>query len=82
MKCPIPLKNRDFVNQRSWRIYSEDQFVVFNHSVQHHVSDSNSTVSMHNKLLYLNLHGDAILTLPAMKNESDRSSFNTAMVCR
>ena len=46
VKCPIPLKNRDFVNQRSWRMYSEDQFVVFNHSVQHHVSDSNSAIDV------------------------------------
>ncbi|XP_064404303.1 START domain-containing protein 10-like [Halichondria panicea] len=35
MKWPAPLKNRDFVNQRSWRCYGEDQFVSFNHSVSH-----------------------------------------------
>ena len=33
VKCPAPLRNRDFVNQRSWRMFSEDQYVVFNHSV-------------------------------------------------
>lgn len=33
MRCPIPLKNRDFVNQRSWRVYGDHQFVMFNHSV-------------------------------------------------
>lgn len=33
VKCPVPLKNRDFVNQRSWRMFDNDQYVLFNHSV-------------------------------------------------
>ena len=27
-------------------MYSEDQFVMFNHSVQHHVSNSNSVIDV------------------------------------
>jgi hypothetical protein len=35
MKCPAPLKNRDYVNQRSWRVVPEKHLIVFNHSVSH-----------------------------------------------
>jgi hypothetical protein len=35
MKCPAPLKNRDYVNQRSWRVTPGKHYIVFNHSVTH-----------------------------------------------
>jgi hypothetical protein len=35
MKCPAPLKNRDYVNQRSWRVVPGHYYIVFNHSVSH-----------------------------------------------
>jgi len=34
VKCPNPLSNRDFVNQRSWRVKG-DQYIIFNHSVKY-----------------------------------------------
>ncbi|KAL8562216.1 hypothetical protein ACOMHN_005201 [Nucella lapillus] len=34
IKCPAPLKNRDFVTQRSWLNHG-DEFIIFNHSVNH-----------------------------------------------
>lgn len=37
VKCPAPLKNRDYVNQRSWKVVLGQQYVVFNHSVSHEV---------------------------------------------
>lgn len=37
VKCPAPLKNRDFVNQRSWRVRPREEYIVFNHSVSHKV---------------------------------------------
>ena len=33
----MPLKNRDFVNQRSWRV-KENEYIIFSHSVAHEVS--------------------------------------------
>ena len=35
MKCPAPLRNRDFVAQRCWKKNSNDEYIVFNHSVAH-----------------------------------------------
>jgi hypothetical protein len=34
VKCPAPLTNRDFVNQRSWRVKG-DTYVIYNHSVNY-----------------------------------------------
>ncbi|XP_076468257.1 START domain-containing protein 10-like [Babylonia areolata] len=34
IKCPAPLKNRDFVTQRSWLNHG-DEYIIFNHSVNH-----------------------------------------------
>lgn len=34
IKCPSPMKNRDFVTQRSW-YWEEDNFIIFNHTVNH-----------------------------------------------
>ncbi|KAL9974023.1 hypothetical protein ACROYT_G020552 [Oculina patagonica] len=34
IKCPSPMKNRDFVTQRSWN-WEEDNFIIFNHTVHH-----------------------------------------------
>lgn len=34
IKCPKPMKNRDFVTQRSWS-WKDDNFIIFNHSVHH-----------------------------------------------
>ena len=42
--CPAPLKNRDLVNQRSWRV-TEDEYIVFNHSVAHEVRICNPVVT-------------------------------------
>ena len=38
VKCPAPLRNRDFVAQRCWKKNSNDEYIVFNHSVAHEVS--------------------------------------------
>eukprot|EP00116_Pleurobrachia_bachei_P012337 sb/3472599/ len=32
LRCPPPLKNRDFVNQRSWGIYGDDHMIM-NHTI-------------------------------------------------
>jgi len=37
VKCPGPITNRDFVNQRSWRWFG-DEYIIFNHSIPHQVS--------------------------------------------
>ena len=37
VKCPTPMKNRDFVTQRSWN-WNDDDFIIFNHSVHHKVT--------------------------------------------
>jgi len=34
VKCPVPLTNRDFVNQRAWRV-KDRQFLIKNHSVNY-----------------------------------------------
>ncbi|EDO39000.1 predicted protein, partial [Nematostella vectensis] len=34
VKCPAPMKNRDFVTQRSWKC-SDSDFVIINHTVHH-----------------------------------------------
>jgi len=34
VKCPAPLTNRDFVNQRSWRV-KDNTYVIKNHSVNY-----------------------------------------------
>jgi len=34
-KVPTPITNRDFVNQRCWRIKDNKEYVIFNHSVVH-----------------------------------------------
>ena len=36
VKCPGPLTNRDFVNQRSWRFFG-DEYIIFNHSIPYKV---------------------------------------------
>ena len=36
VKCPGPLRNRDFVNQRSWRFFG-GEYIVFNHSIPYKV---------------------------------------------
>lgn len=36
VKCPSPMRNRDFVTQRSW-YWEEDNFIIFNHTVHHKV---------------------------------------------
>ena len=36
VKCPAPLRNRDFVYQRCWRI-TPDEYITFNHTVAHEV---------------------------------------------
>jgi len=35
-KAPVPMvKGRDFVNQRSWRVRNDTEYLIFNHSVVH-----------------------------------------------
>lgn len=34
IKCPSPMRNRDFVTQRSW-CWEDDNFIIFNHTVHH-----------------------------------------------
>lgn len=34
VKCPSVMKNRDFVNERSWRV-TEGEYMIFNHTVHH-----------------------------------------------
>eukprot|EP01119_Soliformovum_irregulare_P008301 TRINITY_DN21434_c0_g1_i1.p1 TRINITY_DN21434_c0_g1~~TRINITY_DN21434_c0_g1_i1.p1 ORF type:complete len:247 (-),score=71.72 TRINITY_DN21434_c0_g1_i1:76-750(-) len=34
-KVPSPVSNRDFVNQRSWRVKEGTEWLIFNHSVVH-----------------------------------------------
>lgn len=34
IKCPSPMRNRDFVTQRSW-YWEDDNFIIFNHTVHH-----------------------------------------------
>jgi len=34
VKCPVPLTNRDFVNQRAWRV-KDNTYVIKNHSVKY-----------------------------------------------
>jgi len=34
-KAPATIANRDFVNQRSWRVQDDKEFVIMNHSVVH-----------------------------------------------
>lgn len=34
IKCPTPMRNRDFVTQRSW-YWKDDEFIIFNHTVHH-----------------------------------------------
>jgi len=34
VKCPVPLSDRDFVNQRSWRV-KDNTYVIKNHSVNY-----------------------------------------------
>ena len=36
VKCPTPMRNRDFVTQRSW-YWKDDDFIIFNHTVHHKV---------------------------------------------
>jgi len=35
VKMPFPLSNRDFVNERSWRVKENKEYVIMNHSVVH-----------------------------------------------
>ena len=38
MKCPSPLKNRDFVIQRCWLDYGDNkEKIIYNHSINHAV---------------------------------------------
>lgn len=41
VKCPSPMRNRDFVTQRSW-YWEDDNFIIFNHTVHHKVRRTNS----------------------------------------
>jgi len=34
-KMPFPLTNRDFVNERSWRVKKDEEYIIMNHSVVH-----------------------------------------------
>jgi len=34
-KMPFPLSNRDFVNERSWRVKPNEEYIIMNHSVIH-----------------------------------------------
>jgi len=34
-KMPFPLTNRDFVNERSWRVKEGSEYIIMNHSVVH-----------------------------------------------
>ena len=36
--CPKPLKNRDVVMLRSWRVTDDDEYIIVNYSVKHPVS--------------------------------------------
>lgn len=40
VKCPSPMRNRDFVTQRSW-YWEDDNFIIFNHTVHHKVRRKN-----------------------------------------
>ena len=40
VKCPSPMRNRDFVTQRSW-YWEDDNFIIFNHTVHHKVRRTN-----------------------------------------
>lgn len=37
-RCPVPLKNRDFVTMRSWLPLGDD-YLIINYSVKHPVSN-------------------------------------------
>jgi len=34
-KAPYPLSNRDFLNQRSWRVREDKEYLIMNHSIFH-----------------------------------------------
>jgi len=48
VKLPAPLTDRDFVNQRSWRVRGDSEFIIMNRSVNHPaVPERNGFVRAH-----------------------------------
>jgi len=51
VKLPAPLTDRDFVNQRSWRVRGDSEFIIMNRSVNHPaVPERNGFVRAHSHI--------------------------------
>jgi len=81
-KAPATIANRDFVNERSWRVQDDKEFIIMNHSVIHAKVPEKKGFVRANSILtgYYVLAKDAGCTLTYLTQTDPRGWIPTFLV--